>query len=76
MSGYNQQSNPFHQYDTRYKPELPQRTNGNTKPITYVSNVSYGMNSNTVGTNTNSGPLYFINGNNVSGQQWWSSFKK
>ncbi len=27
MSSYNQHSNPFHQYDTRYKPSLPQRTN-------------------------------------------------
>ncbi len=27
MSSYNQQSNPFHQYDTRYKPSLPQRQN-------------------------------------------------
>jgi hypothetical protein len=27
MSGYYRDSNPFHPYDTRYKSELPQRTN-------------------------------------------------
>lgn len=78
MSNYNQTSNPFHQYDTRYKPDLPVRMNANTPWTTTTYNPSYNTNYSTFNNNnnTNSGPLYFHNGNNVSRQEWWGSFKK
>jgi hypothetical protein len=60
MSSYSQNSNPFHQYDTRYKPSLPQRTNAivpnwmnsNTNVVTF-NPVNYSHHITTV---TTSGP--------------------
>jgi hypothetical protein len=71
-------SNPFHQYDTRYKSPLPQRMNANVpwqqpaQTYTYTnpaaSTVPTGYSAPTT--------VYFHNNRIVTSQQWWGSFGK
>lgn len=59
MSGFPQQSNPFHQYDTRYKPSLPQRTNAMAfwERPNYVPTTNYVSQYNQTNT-TNKVPIF------------------
>ncbi len=70
-------SNPFHQYDTRFKAAPPQRTNANVPWQTTGATYTY----NPVGTTSarpaqTSAPVYFSNGSIVPAQQFWGSFGK
>ena len=60
MSGYNQQSNPFHQYNTRNKPTIPKRTDAfmptSTNSNTTVSTFNPANYSHHKTTVTFSGP--------------------
>lgn len=68
-------SNPFHQYDTRYKAAPPQRTNANVPWQT--TTVTYNPVATTLGRQANvSPPVYFNNGHIVTTQQFWGSFGK
>lgn len=62
MSSFNQNSNPFHQYDTRYKPILPERTNAFI-PSWYSNNTI--SNTTTFNTNNYTTTVTYSGTNNV-----------